>query len=263
MSYILDALRRADAERARSRGAAPGLHANERVMVEMGDDEDARPPARIQPLRLLVAVVGLMGLVAAGWWWMRPVPNERGTVLAAGAAERAPVVREVMPPAAPTAAPVAAPVAATSNPPPAAQPITPSPAPAQTPVTAAVQTPQPQPQAQAPAPAPARAARPAPAAAKPPASRPVKKPAEEPLSPPAGAETPRVSALPDALRRELPPMVVSGSMYAPEASGRMLVLDGQVMREGQALRPGLVVEHIGPSAATLSYKGQRFALPYR
>ena len=72
-----------------------------------------------------------------------------------------------------------------------------------------------------------------------------------------------MSALPDALRRELPPMVVSGSMYAPEASGRMLVLDGQVMREGQALRPGLVVERIGPSSATLSYKGQRFALPYR
>jgi general secretion pathway protein B len=71
--------------------------------------------------------------------------------------------------------------------------------------------------------------------------------------------------LPEPLRRELPPLAVNGAVYSPDAASRMLVLDGQVVREGQsvpsATQGSLVLERIGPKAATFSYKGQRFQLP--
>jgi general secretion pathway protein B len=71
-----------------------------------------------------------------------------------------------------------------------------------------------------------------------------------------------LSQLPEALRRELPPLTVSGSMYSPEPSARMLVLDGQVVRQGDEVKPGLSLEDIGPRSATLSYRGERFRLNY-
>jgi general secretion pathway protein B len=73
---------------------------------------------------------------------------------------------------------------------------------------------------------------------------------------------PRLRELAADLRRELPPLAVSGSVYSPDAPSRMLVLDGQVVREGQSAAPGVLVEQIGPKAAVLSFKGQRFELPY-
>jgi general secretion pathway protein B len=73
---------------------------------------------------------------------------------------------------------------------------------------------------------------------------------------------PKVRDLPEALRRGLPPLNVSGSMYSPDPASRMLVLDGQVLRVGQSAQPGLVVEQIGPKSAILSQQGQRFELPY-
>lgn len=109
--------------------------------------------------------------------------------------------------------------------------------------------------------------------------KPTPKPVIEPL-PPGGSETAKPSApvakrpsgdpgrvrklneLPEGMRRELPPLSVSGSMYSPQPAARMLVLDGQVVREGDQLRPGLVLESIGLKSATLSLRGERFLLSF-
>jgi general secretion pathway protein B len=91
MSYILDALRRADAER--ERGAVPGLHAR----PAPADADAARAPAAIGPGTWVLAIaVVLAVLVAVSWQWLTP---ETPRVAVAPAA----------PPAAPPAVPVAPP----------------------------------------------------------------------------------------------------------------------------------------------------------
>jgi general secretion pathway protein B len=66
MSYILDALKRADLER--ERGAVPGLHAQ--PMALPLDDE---PAPRRGPLPWIAAAVAL--LLLGAWFWLRPVPE--------------------------------------------------------------------------------------------------------------------------------------------------------------------------------------------
>jgi general secretion pathway protein B len=40
----------------------------------------------------------------------------------------------------------------------------------------------------------------------------------------------------------------------------MLLVNGQVVREGEAVAPGLVLERIGPRQAVLSWQGTRFQI---
>ena len=112
MSYILDALRRADAER--ERGAVPGLHAQPVPAVS----DAAQASAAIRPGTWVLAIAVVVAvLVAVSWQWFTP---ETPRVAAAPAA--APPV----PPAVPAPPPQAtAPVAL--DPIPAARPAAPSP----------------------------------------------------------------------------------------------------------------------------------------
>ena len=98
MSYILDALRRADAER--ERGAVPGLHAQP---VPAASDPSPSPPGiRVGTLVLAIAVV-LAVLVTVSWQWFTPETPR----IAVG-----PPAVPVAPPAVPAAPPRAvAPVA--------------------------------------------------------------------------------------------------------------------------------------------------------
>jgi general secretion pathway protein B len=74
--------------------------------------------------------------------------------------------------------------------------------------------------------------------------------------------TPRLNELPDDLQREVPAMAISGSVYSPQPASRMLIVNGQVFREGSTLAAGLRLEQIGPKSAVFSVRGQRFELPY-
>jgi general secretion pathway protein B len=98
----------------------------------------------------------------------------------------------------------------------------------------------------------ARVAPPTPAAP-PPAPKPA--PAAEPRVPPLSELSAEVRAL-------LPQMSVSAAVYSPTPSARMLFVNGQVLREGDALADGLVVERIGASASVLSMRGQRFEIKH-
>ena len=215
MSYILDALRRADAER--ERGGVPGLHTQ--TMAEPGDETEVAPRARgLKPWHWLA--IGLAGglAVAIAWSW-------RG--------EEPPPPVAVQPPAPPPpalpapAAPAAiAPIAVTEAPP--ASPV---------------------------AIAPMRAAPPPPAAAARPAA-----PA------PASAATstiPRIASLaelPPELRSGLPALAFGGSIYSGTPSNRLLIVNGQLMHEGESLAPGVTLEQIKPKAAVLVIRGQRFEI---
>lgn len=82
--------------------------------------------------------------------------------------------------------------------------------------------------------------------------------AEPALSEPTGIMT--LSDLPQSIRRELPALAVSGTMYSNNPADRMLLLDKQMLHEGDEIAPGLVLESVRPKGATLRYKGYLFRI---
>ena len=100
MSYILDALRRADSERA----AVPGLHAQ--ALAPGGEDEDDgdSPAAQRSRMRWIGPALAVLLLLAGlAWWWMpasSPAPEPTAGVEPVSAARP--------PPPIPGPAPVAA-----------------------------------------------------------------------------------------------------------------------------------------------------------
>ena len=94
MSYILDALKRADAER--ERGAVPGLHAQQTAALA------AAPTTRVRTrLWLIGGAVLTLSAIAAGLWQWRASTNEAPAP--ASAAAPAPVVASPLPVVAPVA----------------------------------------------------------------------------------------------------------------------------------------------------------------
>jgi len=223
MSYILDALRRADAER--DRGRVPGLHAQ----PAGGADDDDEPGGRGGMRWGYVAVVlGLSLIVVLAW-------------LAFGRDKPIEVVVTTAPPP-----PVVAPVVQAA-PAPAPAPVVPAPAPVAEP-----------------APAVAADAEPAP-------PRPQRK------TPPAKRETARAAAsasaaeevrvytvaeLPEDVRRELPALSISGATYSESRSNRMLIVNGQLLHEGDLVAPNLRLEQIRLKSAVLRYKSYRYSIGF-
>jgi len=216
MSYILDALRRADAER--QRGQVPGLGAQPAAMAA---DTDA--PRRLPGWTIAAGILAVAaGLVALVMWRTQP-----------GAPPAAPVSAALPAPAAPPRAsvPPALPVVVSA----------PQPAPLSQPAAAAATTPGPPLVAQRPLPAPA-------------------------ATPTAAASRPEVAATPLAAlsadqRRVLPPLVVGGSIWSDSAAQRFVIINGQLVHEGEAVASGVVVERITPRSAILRWRELRIELP--
>lgn len=68
--------------------------------------------------------------------------------------------------------------------------------------------------------------------------------------------------MPASVRAALPPLVISGSTYSDNPAYRMLIINGQVYREGDFPTPDLKLEQIRPKSALLHYKGSTYLLPY-
>ncbi|PPE70671.1 general secretion pathway protein GspB [Caldimonas thermodepolymerans] len=233
MSYILEALRRAEAER--ERGAVPGLHSH-----------TAPPPAGEAPASLAArpwawigvgAAVGLLVPLAA-WWFWGSQPQATGVVAAPPAAPASPAL-----PPAPPAREAAAPVPRDPAPPVVA--IAP-------PVVERVAPPPPPP---APAPVPAQPAAATPAAPSPAAAEPAPPPTTE-------ARIYRQAELPDEVRRNLPALTVNGSVYSPLRADRLLILNGRPVREGEAVAQDLTLEEIRLKSAVLRYRDYRYTIDY-
>jgi general secretion pathway protein B len=102
------------------------------------------------------------------------------------------------------------------------------------------------------------------AAAPAPAPRVAALPAAVPAAPPAPApeaRIPRLAELPEATRRELPKLTISGSVYSDDPASRFVMINGEVAREGAKLGADLVLEQIGPRELVLRFKGQRYRQP--
>jgi general secretion pathway protein B len=228
MSYILDALRRADAERERD--PARGIHARPAAAPPAG--ESSRAPGWAWPAGA-VAIVLLAGLLL--WQRQEPVAPAAAAVANAGARAPAPIV----------------PVAAVVSPPaPAALPV---PVPAERVRTAVA----PAAAAARSGPAPGLAAPPVPAAA---ASAAAPAGAGSPAA--ASDRVYNVAELPADVQRELPKLAIAGGVHSENAAQRMLIVGGQVVNEGAELAPGVVLEQIRARTAVLRFRGYRYSVGY-
>lgn len=223
MSYILDALRRADAER--QRGGVPGLH--DQASLQAGGSMAGVPagaPAR-SPWPWLAGGALLLAALGGAWWL------GRGTA--------APPVAVVAPPPAPV------------------------------PVHVQVQL---TPAAAAPAPtAPALAPPAKPLPAKPPAVVPPRVAAPQaastaapPMAVSADAPADLVrpwASLPEASRSTMPALAWSGAVHAERAEQRLVIVNGQVAREGDTIANGVQLLQIRQKSVLLRWQGQRIEMP--
>jgi general secretion pathway protein B len=264
MSYILDALRRADAER--ERGAVPGLSSQQHAYVE----DDASKPQR--PRMLVWAVVALAAaLVVVLAWNFSGSGGSQSTPrpVVEGSVSPAPPVAPVLLPATPSPAVQPPPPAMTSatSPDATAPPLQGGAEPA----TMAPPTSAPAPRAVAKhPPEPKRVARRSVEAdtAPPPANVTTAK-----ITEPKGAESKasrsqadgrvyQQAELPEDVRRDLPKLVIGGASYSGDAASRMVMINGQIFHEGDQLAPQLVLERIKLKSAVLSYKGYRYEVTF-
>ena len=71
-----------------------------------------------------------------------------------------------------------------------------------------------------------------------------------------------ISELPADVRQALPKAVISGSTYSDNQALRMLIINGEVFREGEKPAPDLQLEQIRAKSAVLNFKGLRYSVPY-
>ena len=242
MSYILDALRRAEAER--QRGAVPGLHAQP-VAGTPTDSGPGGPDTAHRAWRpgtwalaglllagLLVAAVGL-------GWLLKPSPE---AVAAAAPAVALPAaLRRAVPAVQPQAVGPAGAVAAVRL---------------VAPVAAAVALPLIGPAAGS---AVGLASAPPPGWASVATAAPAARPSTGPGAAPA--RLPTLAELPDALRREVQPLNLGGAVYAEQSPLRIVIVNGQVFHEGDKPLPELQVQQIRLKSVVFSVRGQRFEVP--
>ena len=222
MSYILDALRKADAER--ERGNVPGIHAQPMIG---GSAPPAAPRGDGAPWPWIG--MGAVALVLVLGWFVW-----RGGSSAAPDSRPAPVaVAPVVPPPRPIAAAPAPAVAV---------------APKDEALPVIRQT---------------RPAAPTGTASPPVLAGTDANPAATAASAATGeARIYALAELPDEIRRQLPTLSVGGSAYSKKAADRILILNGQVLHEGDKVAPELVLQQIKLRAAVLVFKGYRYEIVY-
>lgn len=79
-------------------------------------------------------------------------------------------------------------------------------------------------------------------------------------SPEIPARVLNLDELPLTVRQDLPDLTISGHIYSNEPTSRLVNINGQIIREGQAVRDSLKLMEITPSGAIFSYKGYRFRI---
>lgn len=223
MSYILDALRRADSER--ERGRVPGLHAQSGAGT--ADDDDLPEGRGGMRWGFVASLLGLALIVVFAW-------------MAFGRDKPIEVIVSAPPPLV-QPAPLPAPAALVV------------PAPVQETVAAAVAS----------APATTSAERTASLTDKPQRKpAPAKREPVRAVPPPDETPAVPMNELPDAVRRELPALSIGGASYSASRANRMLIVNGQLYHEGDILAPNLRLEQIRLKSAVLRYKNYRYSVGY-
>lgn len=245
MSYILDALRRADSER--ERGAVPDIHAQPVPVAD--DDADAGDERRGTPPLVWMVVALLLALIAWLLWQLLNRSEPPHGPPPSAMAEAPPPPPNHAPPM-PQAQPPGVAVA------PALEPAPPLQLPAEP------QAPHHPPPRETGADMHARAPQNTAQSAPPPNAPPA---AATQQPPQADAGSSRIYArheLPGHIQRELPQLSIGGSVYSEDPAKRFVVINGSIVHEGDKPLPGLVLEQIKLKSAVLRYKDYRYEIGY-
>lgn len=238
MSYILDALRRAESQRAL--GKVPGLGTPLATLPSSSARDRRRGPSAAAWIAGVAAVTVVCVWIVWQFLW--------------------PATTAVPPPPPMTNAPTRAPTV-----------VAPSPTVPPVDVQASIAPPRTTGGPRFGASTPARAASAvatteAPSSAVPPAApASVATPAATPPAPAASAAAARVvgvNDLPADIRQQLPALALSGSVYSETPSARLLVANGQLAREGDTVAPGVTLQQIQPRGAVVLFRGYRVLLPF-
>jgi general secretion pathway protein B len=241
MSYILDALRRADQQRQRH--AAPTLLTLQPSAVMR------KRPAYLVYILLAAILIGA-GIVIG---WLRPWQTPQAVRTEA-------VVVKPVEATQPQSAPAQSAVAPQPNPNP--EPVTqsaPQPAPA---VSEAAPTAKPESRPETRMPAKAVTGMPM-RDANTTAGKTTASPSDRLAYTPAGdaPEQPVIAMadLPPAVRGEIPAMAISVHAWSSNPSASMISINYKLLHEGDQVAPGLMLEQITQEGAIFTYKGYRFS----
>lgn len=225
MSYILDALKKAEAQRGN--GQVPGLHDQ-----HMPADFGAPPEAVGNPL--LIWIIMAMGALLVGVLLWATWQTDEPTRTEAQAPAVLPQTAQVTPVPAPTS--VAPPTPVSVAPPEPLGRLNPplQAAPAPTTAPGAITARQVQP-------ATTRMADSNPDTAE--------------LAEPVGK-------LPESMRGQVPKMNFGGAMHSDNPANRMLIINGQLFHEGDTVSPDLVLQEIQLKSATFRYRGYRHTVQF-
>jgi general secretion pathway protein B len=229
MSYILEALKKAQAERAH--GAVPGVDAQPVPTIA--------PRAPVSMQTWVITVLVLLALCAALYWlgpWTRQEPALPMVATRAPEAVSAPAQIASTPPAQTASRPAAPKAITVPDPQVKAAPV-PAPAPAK-PLRKLGERAPGEPAAVAPPQAPA----PAPA--------------------PAPERIAMLQELPAQIQREIPTLAINGYIYASNPADRSVLINNRLRREGDTLADGFVLEKLLPREMVLNYRGYRYRVSY-
>jgi general secretion pathway protein B len=231
MSYILDALKKAEAERNST--VSPHVHAPQpAVVAPLTDEPSLRTMGWIRFGLTAVAAV-LLALIWLKFWHAAPPVVAPPIVATAPAPEQqAPKMADPIPSA------------------PAPQVAAPSPAVA--------------PQ-EAPAKLAKQKAKPAKGAAE---KKPAKagvpsesKPSQT-ASPSSENRIAALRELPQHIQSEIPALTVSGYIYSKNQADRTVLINKKLLHEGDQVAPDLSLEKLTPTGMVLNYKGYRYRTQY-
>ena len=230
MSYILDALRKSEQERAPVDGLSIGRH---------DPGPGLLPPRRVltyaAPLVGALAIVGGAYLLWAQHFFDRsPVDGDAATDKPASIV--AAPQESVEPSPRPAMAPTFKPLPMLAAQPPASKPVR----------DLVEQT---------------RVSRPAPSPAVEPTAKRVAAVPVAAARAPAADNVPFLRSLAPEVRQGLPELVVNIHVYATNEAERILYINNRPYQAGERVRDDIVVEEIVEDGAVLSYRGQRFKLP--
>ena len=71
-----------------------------------------------------------------------------------------------------------------------------------------------------------------------------------------------LAEMPDEIRRELPSLTISGAIYSENVANHFLIINGQVFHETENPVPGVVLQKNKLKSAVLSFKGFRYSVNY-
>jgi general secretion pathway protein B len=80
---------------------------------------------------------------------------------------------------------------------------------------------------------------------------------------PAPPMPPPVATAPvKGLPADAPPLVINGGVYSANPKNRLVIVNGQVVREGADLGSGVTLEQINPAGVVVGFRGAHYKLMY-